>query len=585
MNIAIVGHVDHGKSTVIGRLLADTGSLPEGKMKQVKDKCRKESREFEYAFLLDALKDEQSQGITIDIARCFFKTGKRDYLILDAPGHIEFLKNMVSGAARAEAAILVIDAKEGVRENSKRHGYLLSMLGVEQAIICVNKMDLVGYGEKIFEKIVEEYSKFLKKIGIRAMEFVPVSALKGDNIAEASKKMSWFNGNSILSALDSFEKAPPPIKKPFRMPVQDVYRFTGNENGKRIVAGRVESGLLEKGTEIVFLPSGKRSRIKTIEEFGGEMREDVSAGHSTGVTLKEQVYVPRGEIMCIASEKPAFVSSTVKANVFWMGKTPMVKGREYFLKLGTARVAAKLGEVFSIIDASSLSKTSKESIERHDVGRCMIECASQIAFDQFKEIKATGRFVIVDGFDIAGGGIITELVEDSQGETREQVIKREGKWERGLVSYNDRVTKYGHAPKLIILTGKSGVDKKSIAKQLERKLFESGRVVYFLGIGNLLRGLDADIIKSRRDEHIRRLGEVSHILMDAGLIVVATASDLEEEDLRLLETVTNRESVFIVNVGKESLEDGLVDLNLDPGTEDEKNVEKIVKLLKLNPSA
>ena len=585
MNIAIVGHVDHGKSTVIGRLLADTGSLPEGKMEQVKERCKKESREFEYAFLLDALKDEQSQGITIDTARCFFKTGKRDYLILDSPGHIEFLKNMVSGAARAEAAILVIDAKEGVKENSKRHGYLLSMLGVEQVLVCVNKMDLVDYDKEVFEKIVEEYSGFLKKIGIRAKEFVPVSALEGDNISKASKKMSWFNGNSILFALDSFEKARPLVEKPFRMPVQDVYRFTGNKNGKRIVAGRVESGLLSRGTEIVFLPSGKRSRIKTIEEFGTDGGKEISAGRSTGVTLEEQVYVPRGEIMCIASERPAFVSSTIKANVFWMGKTPMAKGKGYFLKLGTAKVAAKLGKVFSVIDASSLSKTGKESIERHDVGECVIECASQIAFDRFKEMKATGRFVIVDGFDIAGGGIVTGLVEDSQGKARGQVIQREGKWERGLVSYNDRVAKYGHAPKLIILTGKSEVDKKSIAKQLEKKLFESGRIVYFLGIGNLLRGLDADISKSKRDEHIRRLGEVSHILMDAGLIVVATASDLEEEDLRLLETVTNRESVFIVNVGKECLKGGLVDLDLDSDLGTGENVEKIVKLLKLNPLA
>jgi bifunctional enzyme CysN/CysC len=585
MNIVIVGHVDHGKSTVIGRLLADTNSLPDGKIKQVKERCEKESREFEYAFLLDALKDEQSQGITIDTARCFFKTQKRDYLILDAPGHIEFLKNMVSGTAKAEAGVLVIDAKEGVKENSKRHGYLLSMLGIEQAIVCVNKMDLVGYDNKTFEKIVEEYSSFLKKIGICAMEFIPVSALNGDNIAEASKKMSWFKGNSILSALDSFEKAPPLIEKPFRMPVQDVYRFTGDKNGKRIVAGRVESGLLKAGTEIVFLPSGKQSKIKTIEEFGSEEQKNISAGRSTGVTLEEQLYVPRGEIMCIASEKPAFVSSAVKANVFWMGKEPMIKDKEYFLKLGTARVSAKLEQIFSVINTSDLSKSSKEKIERHDISECQIECASQIAFDQFNEIKATGRFVIVDGFDIAGGGIITELVEDSHGETREQVIKREGKWERGLVSYNDRVTKYGHSPKLIILTGKSGVDKKSIAKQLEKKLFESGKVVYFLGIGNLLRGLDADISKSKRDEHIRRLGEVSHILMDAGLIVVATASDLEEDDLRLLETVTNKESVFIVNVGKESLEDGLVDLDLDPKTNADENVEKIVKLLKLNPLA
>ncbi len=220
MNIVIVGHVDHGKSTVIGRLLADTGSLPQGKLEQVKESCERNSKPFEYAFLIDALKDEQSQGITIDSARVFFKTPKRNYIILDAPGHIEFLKNMVTAASRAEGALLVIDASEGVRENSRRHGYLLSMLGIRQVLVLVNKMDLVGYGKETFDQIVEEYSAFLGEIGIQPLGYIPVSGREGDTIARMGPAMGWYTGRTVLESLDTFEKEPLPLGKPFRMPVQ-----------------------------------------------------------------------------------------------------------------------------------------------------------------------------------------------------------------------------------------------------------------------------------------------------------------------------------------------------------------------------
>ncbi|MFZ9011950.1 MAG: GTP-binding protein, partial [Anaerohalosphaeraceae bacterium] len=211
MNIVICGHVDHGKSTVIGRLLADTGSLPDGKLEQVRENCRRNSKPFEYAFLLDALKDEQSQGITIDSARVFFKTGKRHYIIIDAPGHIEFLKNMVTGASHAEAALLVIDANEGVQENSRRHGYMISMLGIRQIVVLVNKMDLVGYKQEVFDSIVSEYTQFLSGIDVTAKAFIPVSGMEGDAIAELTDKMPWYSGQTTLEALDNFQKEPPPV--------------------------------------------------------------------------------------------------------------------------------------------------------------------------------------------------------------------------------------------------------------------------------------------------------------------------------------------------------------------------------------
>ena len=260
MNVVIVGHVDHGKSTVIGRLLADTGALPDGRLEQVRDLCRRTARPFEYAFLLDALKDQQAQGITIDAARCFFKSASRDYIIIDAPGHVEFLKNMVSGASRAEAALLVIDAKEGVRENSRRHGFLLSMLGIPQLVVLVNKMDLAGYDAGAFQRIRTEYEAFLQGIGVRAQAFVPVSDFHGDNLVTPSEAMPWYDGPSVLQVIDGFTRAAPPAERPFRLPVQDVYKFTEDGDDRRIFAGTVAAG----GASVVSVSSGVPGKLPEV---------------------------------------------------------------------------------------------------------------------------------------------------------------------------------------------------------------------------------------------------------------------------------------------------------------------------------
>lgn len=580
MDIVIVGHVDHGKSTVIGRLLADTNSLPEGKIEQIKEFCKNHSRPFEYAFLLDALKDEQSQGITIDSARCHFKSSKRDYLIIDAPGHIEFLKNMISGATRAEAAVLVIDAQEGIQENSKRHGYILSMLGIQQIIVCINKMDLVDYDGGVFLNIKNKYSEFLKQINVSAKEFIPVSALKGDNISNSSKNMSWFKGNTILSALDSFEKQELSENKAFRMPVQDIYKFTQKGDSRRIVAGRIESGSIKIGDKVVFLPSNKRTAIKSIEEFNGSEKTKINHGYSTGFTLNEQIYVARGEVMCKDGEDPPHVSSIFKGNIFWLSNQPMQMNKEYVLKIATAKVPLKLKKIIKVINASNLSESNKDIIERHDVAECMLECKYPIALDLIDNIKGTGRFVIVEDYNISGGGIVTEIMEDPYSNVRKEVFMREQKWDSGLISLKERALRYNQVPKLILLTGITEVDKKNIARNLEKTLFENGKKVYFLGIRNILRGLDADIKKEKRREHIRRLGEVTHILVDAGLIVVATASDLTEDELKLLKTITTKEGMIIVNVGKNQIDDGLIDLYLDPNEDVSKNVTKIIDLLR-----
>jgi len=386
MQIVIVGHVDHGKSTVVGRLLADTGSLPRGKLEAVRRECERTGKPFEYAFLLDALSDEQDQGITIDTARCFFKTARRDYIIIDAPGHIEFLKNMISGAARAEAAALIIDAKEGVRENSRRHGYILSMLGIKQVVVCVNKMDLVGYDEAHFRDIEREYRGFLRDIGaVSPQQFIPVSAIGGENLAAPSPHMPWYEGPTLLEMLDAFPKAPGKTEAPFRMPVQAVYKFTREGDDRRIVAGRIEAGRVAVGDRVVFSPSNKSTTIKSIEAFNpgpaAAGRRSIFAGWSTGFTLAEEIYVTRGELMSHAGSPPS-VSTRLRANVIWLGRKPLVQGRDYKLKLHTVATPVRIHKLLKVIDASEASgRLEKDHVGRHDVADLVLETRTPVAFD------------------------------------------------------------------------------------------------------------------------------------------------------------------------------------------------------------
>lgn len=580
MNIVIAGHVDHGKSTVIGRLLADTGSLPEGKLEQVRANCERTSKPFEYAFLLDALKDEQSQGITIDAARVFFKTKNRDYIILDAPGHIEFLKNMVTGASRAESALLVIDAAEGVQENSRRHGYMISMLGIKQIMVIVNKMDLVDYDKNTFEAIKTEYSAFLKDIDTEALGFIPVSGMQGDAIASLSDRMPWYTGMTVLESLDNFKKEVKKKNKSFRMPVQDIYKFTSFGDSRRVVAGTVETGTLAVGEELVFFPSGKRSRVKSIEGFNidGPIQK-VGSGEATACTLEEQIYIRRGEIAAKADEDPPEVSSRLRVNLFWLGRHPMVSEKEYLFKCGTLKIPAKIEEISRVIDASNLkAEEKKPQINRHDVAECILKLKRTAAFDSAENFEGTGRFVIVDEYEITGGGIIREALADQQTDIRDKVFRRNYKWEKSFISGERRASRYNQVPYLILITGGKDTGKKRIAKSLEEALFNDGKYVYFLGIGNLLYGVDADIkgreqqaeehagsvpVKNNgnlaRKEHIRRLAEVAHLMMDSGLILIVTAVGLSQEELEIIKTVVDPDLIDTFWIGGEVT----TDLNYD----------------------
>jgi len=581
VRIVVVGHVDHGKSTVIGRLLADAGALPEGKLSQVRELCRRTSRPFEYAFLLDALQSERDQGITIDTARCFFKTADRTYLINDAPGHVEFLKNMVTGAAGADAALLVIDAAEGIQENSKRHGYVVSMLGIPQLAVVVNKLDLVGYKKEVFDAIASQYADFLGRLGIKPVAFIPVSARHGVNVVKRSRRTAWYKGPTVLQQIEHFEKAPSNIEGPFRMPVQDIYRFTGGGDNRRIVAGTIESGVIRPGDEVVFYPSEKRSRVKTIEIFGVPQVQEACAGQAVGFTLTEQIYARPGEVMCRSDQPPPQVGRRFRATVFWLGRAPMIKGRQYKLKLGTAQVPVVLAEVMQVLDASELSSVQgKDQIDRHDVAECILETFRPVAFDRRAEIEATGRFVIVDGYDIAGCGVVLDAVSVGVSVLEEQVRSREYSWDQGLITASARAARFGHFGKFIVFTGQPGSGRTALAKQVEKELFRRGCLTYYLGIGDLLDRLGEGFSGvPDRDAHLRRLGELARILTGAGILFITTLTDVDDFDLEILRKINEPNELFVVNLGENIFSRFPPDLTLPPKPDLKKAVRKITKAL------
>jgi bifunctional enzyme CysN/CysC len=582
LTVVIAGHVDHGKSTVIGRLLADTGSLPEGKLDQVRALCVRTGRPFEYAYLLDALKDERAQGITIDTARVFLNSKTREYLVLDAPGHVEFVRNLVTGASRAEAAVLVIDAHEGVRENSRRHGYLLGLLGVSQLVVVVNKMDLAGYDEGVYRRIVAEYNAFLTSIGLTPAWVIPASAREGANIVARSDQTPWYQGPTVLDALEGFEGATHPAGAPFRMPVQDVYKFTGDNDDRRIIAGTIESGRIAAGDEVVFYPSGKHARVQRIESFSTEPTTEATAGQATGFTLDQQIYVTRGELAAKAGEPRPDVTSRLRVGLFWLGRRPLVLGREYQLKLGTTRVPMQIETIHRSLDAASLEvRSPAESVERHEVAECTVTLGRAIALDPVERVAVTARFVIVDQYDIAGGGLVREALSDAQMPLRDRVLLRNYKWETSFIPSERRAERYRQQPTLLLLTGPRDVNRKSLAKALESRLFEEGQIVYYLGMANLLYGVDADLGRATEDraEHMRRLAEIANLLLDAGVLLLVSAAELTRADLDLIRTAASSERIVTVWLGDRGAADLPVDLYLSESEAADIGVQRLRALL------
>ncbi|CCQ89261.1 Sulfate adenylyltransferase, subunit 1, and adenylylsulfate kinase (bifunctional enzyme) [Nitrospina gracilis 3/211] len=582
MKLVIVGHVDHGKSTLVGRLLADTDSLPTGKLDFVKNICDQQGKSFEFAFLLDALEEEQEQGITIDTSQIFFKTEKRWYVIIDAPGHKEFLKNMVTGAANAEAALLLIDAHEGVQEQSRRHGYILRLLGMTQVAVVINKMDLVKYDPEVYFRIKSEYTQFLESIGIEVREFIPISAKEGENVAKRSEHMPWYTGPTILERLDQFQEKVSTVEKPFRMPIQDVYKF----DQRRIIAGRVESGTAKVGDRVLFSPSNKSTVIKSIETWNADTPAAVEAPHSVGITLAEQLFLERGEIISLEKNAPV-VTTTFDANVFWMGQRHLKRGETYKLKLTTQNVDCEVVEFKKAIDASTLETLpDQDFIAKNDVAEVTLRTKRPVAFDLFTEIAETGRFVLVDEYDVCGGGIITHFTPlEEVDRLRNEARYRDSHWVKGNVTSEMRAYRNGHLPAMILFTGKSGTGKAALAGKLEEVLFHQNFQSYLLDGRNIQVGVGADMDAETYfsdGEAVRRFGEVAKLFLDAGHVVISTSNVFNQEDHSNINLLIEPSPLVEVRITDDQYPKGMPEivLSLNDAKDADTAVTRIVDYLK-----
>jgi bifunctional enzyme CysN/CysC len=518
LSLVVVGHVDHGKSTLIGRLFYDTGSLPDGKYEQLVAIAQRRGVPFEFANLMDALQAERDQNITIDTSQIWFRTQKREYVIIDAPGHKEFVKNMVTGAARADAALIIIDASEGVQEQTRRHGYLLRLIGVRQVVIVVNKMDLVDYSQKVFDTVSSEYRDFLASIGVVAQIFIPVSAREGDNIAARGENLTWFNGPAVLEALDSIPDAAEIKNQPLRFPVQDVYRF----DHRRILAGRVEAGTLRTGDQLLFLPSGRTSVVRSIERWNAPHVESLSAGDPAGITLSDQLFVERGSVAVHADDAPS-LATEFTARIFWLGRTPLAAGKRYKLKLVTQEVECEIKTLEEVVDASTVQTIAgADSVRTNDAAKVIIHTRRPVAIDLFERVPTLGRLVLVDGFDVAGGGIVVDIPERF---AAANVVADAGvNADVSQVARGERHLRHGHRGAVVWLTGVPGSGKTTFAKSLERHLFERHIQVFVLDGDNIRPGLSADLGVSGtdRDENMRRVAEVAKLFAEAGSVCIVS---------------------------------------------------------------
>ncbi|HSI42449.1 MAG TPA: adenylyl-sulfate kinase [Xanthobacteraceae bacterium] len=535
VRIVIVGHVDHGKSTLIGRLLYETGGIPAQKLESLKAMSARRGMPFEWSFLLDSLQAERDQGITIDTSQIRFATAARDIILIDAPGHAEFLRNMITGAAQADAALLLIDAAEGVRDQTRRHGYLLHLLGVKQVAVVVNKMDRVNYDEAVFRAIEREISAYLGNLGVRAAA-VPISARDGDGVASVSENLPWYRGPSVLEALDGFEPARAAEDLALRMPVQAVYKF----DDRRIVAGRIETGSLSVGDEVAFQPSGKTAFVRSIESWPVTgVLTTALAGSSTGITLDREIFVERGEILSTPVARPR-AARRLRVRLFWLAEEPLAIGSTLIARLATAEVRATVSAIHEVVDPGHLSTFESVQIERNQVGEIELTLARAIAADPHGVNPRTGRVALEHGGRIAGGGLVVSVVD---GPLTAAAPSRLVTPVASAISAGEREARHGHAGAVLWLTGLSGSGKSTLARAVERRLFGRGGLPTLLDGDTLRTGLNADLGFSDADraENNRRLGEVAAFLKGLGhIVLVAAVSPSASARARVREIVGER---------------------------------------------
>ncbi len=517
LRIVVAGHVDHGKSTLIGRLLHDTGSLPEGKAEELRAISEKRGMPLEWSFVLDSFQAERDQAVTIDTTQIWFRTRTRDVVIIDAPGHREFLKNMISGAAAADAAVLVVDAVEGLRDQTRRHAYLLRLLGVRQVAVVINKMDAVGYSAARFGDLSRAVEQYLAGIGVTALAILPISARHGEGIMSFPAGLGWYDGPALLEVLERFHPARPAVDRPLRFPVQDVYRI----DERRIVVGRVESGILRVGDRLVFSPAGRSARVAAIEVYGAPPPLEVRAGQVAGFTLDEPIFVERGDLAS-HEDGPPQLTDVVRVNLFWFGSRPLETGARYTVKLATHRAAVTVQSVERVIDTDTLESRQGGSVARNEVAEVVLRADTLLALDPHTDNPATGRVVLVDGYDIVGGGILSMGGYPDQ--RRLMAAPRSANLHQvdHLLSAETRARRQGHRGAVVWLTGLSGAGKSTIAMRLEQRLFALGYHAYVLDGDNVRRGLNSDLGFSPADraENIRRVGAVAALFADAGTVAI-----------------------------------------------------------------
>ncbi|MGK0498371.1 sulfate adenylyltransferase subunit CysN, partial [Neptuniibacter pectenicola] len=508
------GSVDDGKSTLIGRLLFESKMLFEDQLAAVESDSKKfgtQGESIDFALLVDGLAAEREQGITIDVAYRFFSTDRRKFIVADTPGHEQYTRNMVTGASTADVAILMVDARKGILTQTRRHSFLVSLIGIRHIVVAINKMDLVEYSEGVFNNIVEEYQTFAAEVGIEKITFIPMSAFKGDNVTECSERMPWYRGTTLMGYLETVEVDDERAQRlPFRMAVQWVNRPNLDFRG---FSGLLAGGKIHPGDKVRVLPSGKESTVARIVTMDGDLDEAV-AGQSVTLTLEDEIDVSRGDLF-VKSDQPASVAKQFETTVVWMHEEALLPGRTYLMKVGTQMVSATVTDIKYQVNVNTLEHTAAKSLDLNGIGICSLSLDRDIAFDPYKENQDTGNFILIDRLtnSTVGAGMINFALRRSHNITIQHVdVNKEG---RGSAKHQK--------PCIIWLTGLSGAGKSTIANLVEQKLFAMGRHTYLLDGDNVRHGLNKDLgfTDGDRVENIRRIAEVAKLMLDAGLIVIS----------------------------------------------------------------